>query len=340
MNTLDTSRRVRTPIRQGRLRLPTSAIVWGAWLAAALLVLISSDGWWVPAAALVAVGLTWSRVGRNRPGIGPVLAGLSLVLIGAWLVLGVVMHREGLGGRVLWVLPSWQLSSGGSFGGAVTTGQLEHALTQGLRGAAVLAVVALGFRAVAAEAWLRVVALTTGRAAEVLGPTVCLGEALSEQSQARAGLRAHGLDLVTGRLADLRERATVLSAEGLRTLPTATESGLRSALRLLLGCAGVIAVLVLAMRRTLAGPELVALAVLVGVLLGAVAGARGADTFASRDVAPVAGWLALLVVHYLVPDAGEVEAVVALAVLPALMVLPVVVRPGRSGDRSRRGSAH
>ncbi|MFC6152297.1 hypothetical protein [Nocardioides yefusunii] len=282
--------------------LPTSALLWGAWAVTAVLTVLVSTGWTIPAVVILAGALTWPCLGRARRGIGAWLISACVALTAVWTLLGVVQHREGTGGDVLWILPAWQPTSGGSFGGAVTTGQLELALLQGVRGVAVLTVLGLLHRAVDGTGWVRATALVAGPAVGVLAPLACLGDARCAQELDRTAVRHHGLAphwrLGTSVLGDLWDRAVHRSRDLVGVV--GTTPGLIAPVFSLTAAS---AALLLAMRRSLAsGPELGAIALGSAVLVAAVvAHLRGSrfETPAGDAVAAGSGAVALLGAHVL-----------------------------------------
>ncbi|MQW77206.1 hypothetical protein GHK92_15135 [Nocardioides sp. dk4132] len=306
------------------MRFPTTAVAWLCWAVATYLAVQSYAGWWVPASLLACVAATWWLVGAERRGTGALVVGACLVLVALWFVLGVLLDRGVPGGDVLWVLPSWTPETGGSFGGAVTTGRLVAALREALIGAALLAVLGLLQRAVPAAEWQRLLDLVAGRGAAVLAPVVFLGEACAARRADRIALRAHGLDLPAAGVADLCDRArdaarAWTSTSGTRVEP-AWHAGVRVVGAALLACA-VLAAAVVPGDRT--GAELGALALIVALLGGAVLARTGLPRLSGPALAPAVAALGLLLAVYAVP--GRDPVVVAAAVL----VLPAVALPTR-----------
>lgn len=332
--------------------LPTSALAWGGWAVAAVVVLFRTGTWAVPLALLAAVALTWPLVARNSrlPGRGPATLGVGAgtVLVAAWIVIAIVVRRDQAGGDVLWVLPSYAPTSGGSFGGAVTTGQLSTALLESLRGLAVLAVLALSLRAVDSHAWFRATRLVLGGVADGVAPLTALGQAASEQHAERTALRRHGLDLTAARLggsptADLWRRMCLIGHE-LALLAPASPAGRAAAVVPVTSLIVAGGVLLTAMNRAVAsGIELAALGVAAAVAVGSLhhrvsrhTPGSSADRLTSSDVAAATAGLALVLTHLLVVRPGalspswgamaDVTVAGSLLLLPALLVL---VRPDR-----------
>lgn len=308
--------------------LPTSALVWGAWSCAALVVLLRTGTWTVPVALIAAVALTWPSVRPHRRGLGTLLVGTSFALLATWLVLGVLIDRE-VGGDVLWVLPSYSPTTGGSFGGAVTLDQLTHALLQGLRGVAVVAVLALAHRAVDGHGWFRAARTVFGTAATPLAPVAALGDARCEQYSAardlrRLGLDPHGWRLRGSAAAELWQRSQHHGRQLALLAPAGRWGVLRSTIALVVG----VSVLLLTLHRSVAsGPELAALALVAVTALGAAGTllARGRlDSLDGADLAPLTSAVALVLVHLLMVRTGATEGVLDdVTIVVAVLVLPV-----------------
>ncbi|WP_235736279.1 hypothetical protein [Nocardioides alcanivorans] len=113
---------------------------------------------------------------------------LSLTLAAIWTLLGAGIHRDGMGGQVVWFLPGWSTDTSGEFGGAVTTGQLHFAAARGAQALAVVAILVVLLQVVSAHGWLRLAVVMWGRAARAFGPMFCLGEAYAaERADSAAG---------------------------------------------------------------------------------------------------------------------------------------------------------
>lgn len=323
---------MRTAQRSAAPALPTSALVWGVWAAMALVVLLRTGAWTVPVALVATVALTWPSVRPHRRGIGTLLVGASFTLVATWLVLGVLIDRE-VGGDVLWVLPSYAPSTGGSFGGAVTVGQLTHALLQGLRGVAFLAVLGLLHRAVDGHGWFRATRTVLGSAATPLAAAAALGDARCEQHDGRRDLRRLGLDPSGWRLrASGAAELWVRSLGHGQHLARLTPAGRWSVVLTVPALASVVTALLMAMHRSVAsGPELAALALAAMTVVGTAGtlftGGR-IEGLNGADLAPMTSAVALVLVHLLVVRPGQttgvlddVTLVLAVLVLPALAFL-------------------
>lgn len=186
-----------------------TALPWVAWLAVMSVIVTGTNNALVLAAAAVGCWASMLVLGGPRKAIGRLLVAGSGVIAVIWALLGVMIHREGLGGRIIWFLPTWSTESSGEFGGAVTVGQLHLAVARGCQALAILAMVALVIQAVPIHHWLRLSSAVWGRAARLFDPLVCLGEAYVDAQGERVALRRAGFDgsAGTGQFTDLLERS-------------------------------------------------------------------------------------------------------------------------------------
>lgn len=174
-----------------------TAAPWAVWFTVMAVVVTSTDNVVVLLVALAGCWLAiWATAGP-RAVLGRLVVGSTLALAAIWVLLGVLVHRDGLGGQVVWLLPSWSVESSGEFGGAVTSGQLHLALAHWCRSATVVAMLGLLAQSVSALEWLRLAEPVWGRARGVWAPLLCLGEAYSLQrfereSTVRAGFAVPG----------------------------------------------------------------------------------------------------------------------------------------------------
>lgn len=188
---------------------------WLLWATAMMLVVTSTNNVVVLGAVALGCWVALWAIGGPRSVVSRVVVGGSLLLAAVWALLGLGIHRPGAGGQVVWLLPVWETETGGEFGGAVTVGQLHLAAAQGTQALAVTAIAGLLLVSVSAQQWLRLAAATWGRAARVIGPLLCLGQAcaaerLAAQHSRRAGFPGPG---ATARLVEVSERARVISED-------------------------------------------------------------------------------------------------------------------------------
>ena len=160
-------------------------------------VVASTSNLIVLAAVVAAVSVAAGAGRRERRPLVVAAAGVAIGLLAVWVLWSLLLQRGG-GGTVLWVLPAWNPTSGGSFGGPITLGQLLYGLTRGLRAAAIALMVGLLGQQVAAAGWLRLADATLGRGAGLLAPLLCAGDAYLVRRTARARALATGLRLRDG----------------------------------------------------------------------------------------------------------------------------------------------
>lgn len=190
-----------------------TALPWVVWAAVMSLVILSTSNVLVLAAMAIGCWIAMTGLGASRASSSRLVAGTSLLLAALWAVLGVLIHRDGLGGPVIWFLPSWSAQSGGDFGGSVTAGQLHFALARGCQSLAIVAVIGVILRAVPADSWLRLADVVGGRVGRLAGPVLCLGQAYVEHrgdhvAARRAGFPTSG---ATATVVDVTERARALA---------------------------------------------------------------------------------------------------------------------------------
>ncbi|WP_418058807.1 hypothetical protein [Pimelobacter simplex] len=205
-----------------------TALPWAAWAVVTGIVVTSTDNVVVLASAALGCWLALAGLGGPRRDVGRAVLGLSLVLAAAWAVLGVLVHRDGLGGPVVWLLPEWSPETGGHLGGAVTGGQLHLALAGGCRAAAVVAVLGVLAQAVPAARWTALAHAVWGRAGRVWTPMLCLGDAYVAARRDRVAARRSGLDAAAARttVLDVARRSQALAddARAARTAPPPSSS--------------------------------------------------------------------------------------------------------------------
>lgn len=199
-------RRRAEPIRAvaGTGRRATTALPWLAWFAALGLLVTGTGNLIVLAAALTSCVAAAALGRRDRRPLFVAAAGVAMALVAVWVLWSVLLQRGG-DGTVLWLLPAWNPSSGGSFGGPVTIAQLLYGLARALRAAAIGLMAGLLGQQVAAAGWLTLADATLGRGAGLLAPLCCAGDAYLTRRTARARALAGGLRLRggSGGLADL-----------------------------------------------------------------------------------------------------------------------------------------
>ncbi|MCR1785903.1 hypothetical protein KVF89_25435 [Nocardioides carbamazepini] len=319
-----------------------TALPWALWAGVMALVVTSTTNVVVLVAVALGCWLTMYGVGGPRAVVSRVVGGLSLTLVAVWAVLGVLIHRAGLGGEVVWFLPAWSSETGGEFGGAVTLGQLHFAAARAAQAVAVVAVLGVLAQVVSAGGWLRLAAATWGRAARLWGPLLCLGEAYAAEHDARTRARRSGLDAggPGATVVDVTDRARTL-AEDWFAHHRPVRSGTRG-LAVLAGPVGLMAVLALSVWwavtaidpggwPTVSGMErtLLAAAVLAafGIALhrGAVPGPEAGDVVpVVSAVVVAAAWFA----RDLTGDAGAVLVDFGRAPpLPVILLLSLAALP-------------
>lgn len=304
---------------------PTQAVAWGSWGVACVFCVRASPSWWFGVGVLLAVVLTWrllpDRSAAGRPGTGGLasaVTGLVSVLAAVWFLIGLGLRRDGAAGDVLWVLPGWDFVSGGSFGGAVTLGQLEAAAGDAVRAVALVAALGLLYRAVPASGLVRLAELVLGSGSAVVAPIAFMGQAVDEQEAERTTVRRLGIGGAGPRLRDLWQRAVAHARDW-----TATDRP-RSArvenVRLVAAVLVAGAVLVLAVtQRSVDGPVLMlgAVAALVGV--GTALTRPRLDPMTGGGLAALASAAMSFACWWWRP--GESYAVIAVLALPALVLL-------------------
>ena len=189
-----------------------TALPWATWAAVMAVVVLATNNVLVLATAVLGCWMAIAVLGGPRRQVARAAVGASLGLAALWVLLGVLVRREGLGGRVVWILPDWSVASGGAFAGAVTTGQLHLAAVRGLQALTLVAVIGLLAQAVSATDWGRLAVAAAGRASVVGSVLVGLPQAYVDQRReatatARSGLGRAGPSEV---LTDLVDRATVV----------------------------------------------------------------------------------------------------------------------------------
>jgi hypothetical protein len=190
-----------------------TALPWAVWGAVTAIVVTSTTNAVVLGAAAVGCWVTMGAIGGRRAAVTRLVAGTSLALAAIWVVLGVAIHRDGLGGQVVWFLPSWSSESGGEFGGAVTSGQLHLAAARCCQSLAIVAVLGVLAQAVPATGWLRPADVVWGRATRVWAPLLCLAESYAAERNDRVqAIRSGFVTMGTGAsLLAVTERARAMS---------------------------------------------------------------------------------------------------------------------------------
>lgn len=176
----------------------TTALPWLAWFGMLGTIVASAGNVIVLGVVIVACAVVAVAGRRDRRPLFVAAAGVAIALVAVWVVWSLLLQRGGAGGTVLWVLPGWNPASGGSFGGPITLSQLLYGLTRALRAAAIALMVGLLGQQVAAAGWLRLADATLGRAAPLLAPVLCGGDAYLTRRTVRARALATGLRVRDG----------------------------------------------------------------------------------------------------------------------------------------------
>jgi len=314
-----------------------TALPWTIWLAVATIVVLSTNNALVLAAVAVGCWVSMIALGGPRAAVSRPVAGASFVLAALWALLGVGIHRDSLGGQVVWVLPDWSLESSGEFGGAVTVGQLHFAAARGWQSLAIVAMVGLLFQVVSAGGWLRLADVVCGRATAAFAPVLCLGDAWAERQQEAALTRRAGFGGSGGSaLADVADRARALAEawDGrTRRRPSvvAAVAGLALALAATLWWA--ITATDMEPRWTLSGIERTLIVVGCLAVVGLTLRARQLPRPRVDDLVPLVAAAALALAWFGREHTGDADALVVdfaqmppapLVLLAAVAVLPVL----------------
>jgi len=315
-----------------------TGLPWLLWAGVMVLVVTATTNVAVLGSVALGCWVAMAALGGPRAEVGRLVVGVSLSLAALWALLGVAVQRPGLGGEVVWLLPEWSAATGGTFGGAVTSGQLHLAAARGAQAVALVAVLGLLAHAVSASGWLRLAGATWGGAARVWGPLLCLGEAYAAQRcdarlTRRSGFAGSGRAAV---LSEILERAGEISADWFT--PRLTRLG---PLRALAGVAAVLAICLWWARGAISptawpevsGIELTLLSLAAFILVGLALHGFALPRPTASDAVPLFGAVSVGGCWMLRERTGDAEALVVdfaqapglpVSVLLCLAVLPVL----------------
>ena len=299
-----------------------TALPWAAWFAAVSLVVLASEEFVILAFASTAAFVSAPLVGGPRAALGRTISFISYFVATVWVVLGVAIHRPGLGGRVVWILPEWSTPSSGDFGGAVTMGQLEFAASRAVQAVAIVAMLGLLARAVPPESWREATRLVWGNCAAAWFPLVALGEARVEQQREHVLAQRSGFVAPTTAesATDLVARARVHAAGG------AIAAGRVKVTADLFVCVAVClwwslgAITPGLPGDFLTGPERTLVALIVLALIGTMKGRRVARP-TPADTAPLLGAILVATAWFGQDLAGEISVLLALSALPLMLLV-------------------
>jgi hypothetical protein len=192
-------------------RTPATALPWLLWFGCVVVVVAGTSNAITLATLIGSCLVAALATGRARRPLFGAASAVALAMMAVWVVWSLLIHRDGLGGTVLWVLPAWNPPNGGSFGGAVTVTQLHYGLVRGLRAAGLALLVGLLGQQVAAAGWLRLADATLGRGAGLVAPLLCAGDAYLDRRAIR--LRALATGIRAGRGAGLLTELTLAARQ-------------------------------------------------------------------------------------------------------------------------------
>lgn len=311
---------------------PATALPWLAWFGGLALVVTTGTDPMVLGGAILACLMASVAFGHQRRAWFGASAVVAISLVAIWVAWSLLIHRGDADGLVLWVLPSWNPPSGGSFGGAITLAQLHYGLTRALRAAAIALMIGVLGQRVAGVGWLRAADAVLGRGAALLAPLCCLADARLAQPR---GLRI-GPGSGLAQLA-LTARQAALDWTAMSVPDRSRRHGLLGfAVQTVLLLGWAIAVLPGGPLDTgLTAPELTTVWLALAIGVGLAFHVRNLTGLrpAAADLPALLGALALLVAWLLADVAGgplsDEPTGVPWVTLSALAVMPLAALLGR-----------